>query len=140
MIKKRKEKFYYFIICFWLLLVIIKSIYNINFGVENRISDILLKFSIVNGIVSLWSLYDIVIKKETPNKILLKLSYYSFFIYLIHEPILLGSLKMLSIIFIKKNELLTSFFYFFKIILCIIIAKILQKYTPKLYSFIIGGR
>ena len=143
LIKKRKGKFYYFIICSWFLLLIIKSIYNINHGVENRISDVLLKISILYGIISVWSLYDIFMKK-IPNKILLKLSYYSFFIYLIHEPILLGSLKMLSIIFIKKNELLTSFFYFFNafitIILCIIISKILQKYTPKLYSFIIGGR
>lgn len=90
-------------------------------------------------------LYDICMKdRKTPNEFLLNISQYSFFIYLTHAPIILNSFKKTSIIFIKKSDSLLPFLYFFNvfitIILCIIIAKILQKYTPKLYNFVTGGR
>ena len=145
LIEKRKGNFYYLIIGFWVLLLIIKSIYNINYGVANKTSDILLKISIISGIISVWALYDIFIKeKEKPSIFFIRISQYSFFIYLIHEPILLSILKKISSIIIRKSELFTSFFYFFNtcitIALSIIIAKILQKYTPKLYNIMTGGR
>ncbi len=144
LLQKRKGNVYYLITLVWLLALTIKSIVNIKLGINNEISDILLKISIIMGGISIWSLYDISIKSETPSKILFTLSSYSFFIYLIHEPLLLSTFKKISNVIIRKNELFLPFFYFFNaiitIILCIIIAKGLQKYTPKLYSIITGGR
>ena len=142
-LEKRKGYIYFLTTFIWLTVLVIKSIVNIKVGINNEISDVLLKISIIIGVISVWSLYDIFIK-ETPNRFLLSISSYSFFIYLIHEPLLLSTLKKLSNTIIKKNELFLPFFYFFNpiitVILCIFIAKILQKYTPKLYSIITGGR
>ena len=140
----RKRRVNYFFTITWLLILIIKSVVDIKLGINNTFSCILLKISIIWGGVAVWTLYDICINKEGVNKCLLKNSTYSFFIYLIHEPLLLSTLKKLSSLIIKKNELFLLFFYFFNafltIVICIIIAKVLRKYTPKLYSIITGGR
>ena len=113
-------------------------------GINNEISDVLQKISIIIGGISVWALYDIYINKETPNSFLLSISSYSFFIYLIHEPLLLSTLKKLSNTIIRKSEFFLPFFYFLNpiitVVSCIIIAKILQRYVPKLYNFITGGR
>ena len=143
--KKRKGYIYYLTTFTWILILTIKSLLNIKFGFHNEIAYILLKFSIIIGVISVWALYDICMKKDvSPNRFLLNIAQYSFFIYLAHAPIILNTLKKISIFFIEKNQLLLPFFYFFNaiitIILCIIIAKGLQKYTPKLYSIITGGR
>lgn len=122
------------------MILTIKSLLNIKFGFHNEIAYILLKFSIIIGVISVWASYDICMKKDvSPNRFLLNIAQYSFFIYLAHAPIILNTL-----FFIEKNQLLLPFFYFFNviitIILCIIIAKILQRHTPKLYNVITGGR
>lgn len=143
LLQKRKEYFYYLTTLIWLsILTIISLPYIIS---DSILYDVLLKVSIIWGIISVWGLYDICMKdRKTPNEFLLNISQYSFFIYLTHAPIILNSFKKTSIIFIKKSDSLLPFLYFFNvfitIILCIIIAKILQKYTPKLYNFVTGGR
>jgi len=143
-LKKRKGYTYFFTTFIWLLILIIKSTVNMKLGINNEISDVLQKISIIIGGISVWALYDIYINKETPNSFLLSISSYSFFIYLIHEPLLLSTLKKLSNTIIRKSEFFLPFFYFLNpiitVVSCIIIAKILQRYTPKLYNFITGGR
>ena len=143
LLQKRKGYFYYLTTFIWLsILTIISLSYIIS---DSVLYDVLLKVSIIWGIISVWGLYDIGMKdRETPNEFLLNISQYSFFIYLTHAPIILNSLKKISIIFIKKNDSLLPFLYLFNdfltVALCILIARILQKYTPKLYNIITGGR
>lgn len=140
---KKNRGFY--IIFTWIFILLLKTFINVDKGIFIIYSDLLLKLSIILGIISIWCLYDIIMaNKEKPNHIFLSISQYSFFIYLFHDPIILNILKRIALFFIKKHSNYLIFFYFFDtlvaVILCISIAKILQRYTPTIYNIITGNR
>lgn len=96
---------------------------------------------IICGIIALWTLYDLIY--PALNKLILNSPIYSlsFFIYLVHEPLLTVIKKTLYSI---SGSQLTFIIYIIApiicIITCIILGNILKKGTPKLYYILTGGR
>lgn len=96
------------------------------------------------GVMAFWLLYDKIAKGRlfcTNHNLAIACSL-SFFIYLIHEPILLIFKKIPLLIF--NNEIaLTIYFLTVPIVfvtITIFIGNLLRKYIPKLFSIYVGGR
>lgn len=124
---------------FWIsLLVLIQSI--------NLLEDFLIKISICFGIISLWNIYDILMKLGKKSQVLLnELSSYSFAIYLFHAPYLIYSIRILLFKLLGvENEYIHIVIYFLSvpltILICIVIARILKNKTPKIYNILTGNR
>lgn len=98
------------------------------------------------GVVAVWRLYDGVVKKHGDNKcfaLLTTLSGYSFFIYLFHEPALNIIKKLgLSVLGLGEWQLIVLYLVnpFIMCVFAILVAKLLQKLMPKVYSVLVGGR
>lgn len=96
------------------------------------------------GVIAFWLLYDKIAKGQLycTNQKLAKACSLSFFIYLIHEPILLIFKKVPLLIF--NNEItLTIYFLTVPIVfvtITIFIGNLLRKYIPKFFSIYVGGR
>ncbi|MDA9774806.1 acyltransferase [Algibacter sp.] len=91
----------------------------------------------------IWFGYDYLSKKGYTFNVFLKWLPYTFFIYVFHEPYLNISKKiLLKISYEKEWGIWSSYFLspLFTLASAIIIAKILEKYTPKFYKIITGGR
>lgn len=96
------------------------------------------------GIVTIWWLYDWIVKgKNYKMAKLHQLLGYSFFIYLFHEPVF-NIIKKLDLKILGVHEWSLIILYLANpIIMCvlaILIAKLLQKFVPKTYSILVGGR
>ncbi|MBX7204975.1 MAG: acyltransferase [Bacteroidia bacterium] len=128
------------IFCFgWIALVLIKTM--VIGVVEINTLRLLHKISILTGMVTLWYGYD-----YFPAKICLpfyKSASYSFFIYLIHEPLLSISKKLLFH-FTGQAPWASILHYFtapfITVTICLAVAKLMAKHTPQLYKIISGGR
>ena len=86
-----------------------------------------------------------IISHETLNSLCIKLASYSFFLFCIHMPFLLGALQRLWIkVFPMKDGFFCLFEYFCVTFLTIIIGTsigfFLKKYLPKTFAFSTGGR
>lgn len=121
----------------WMSLLVISTFlffFNIPIHVYIR------KINIVIGILISWLLYD----SYMLNRIgILKGSSYTFFIYASHEPILTIVKKVLfKVLTISVGTSLVIFVIspIITIYLCIYIAKILKRKTPRFYKMITGGR
>jgi len=102
------------------------------------------KISIFFGMIAIWSIYDmLMIKRVHPNKTVLKFSFYSFFLYLFHEPILIITKKGFFY-FLGVGEIISVVIYFLAPIIVVFISIILSAFfkttTPKFYKLITGGR
>lgn len=94
------------------------------------------------GVISLWTLHDIVPGCKV-KQFLLIFSQYSFWLYLIHEPILTIMRKILLQIIPYSHW--ASLFIFLSsfaitVVVCISLAKVLKKGIPHFYKLICGGR
>jgi len=129
----------------WLSTVFINRIlvYNeikINLNFINSI----LKISIFFGIISIWFTYDKIVKDSDISKAkIFNFFSYSFFLFAFHEPF--GTLLEYGLYFILgKNQLSSLIIYVISpviiIMTSILIAKLLQKRTPKFYYLLTGGR
>ena len=95
------------------------------------------------GIPALWYSYDLVIKHiKNKSKNIRKIVGYTFFIYLIHEP-LLNIFKKLPLLVSRSEAMLIGcyilmplFFYLFALML----GSIIKRNFPKAYSIYTGGR
>lgn len=90
-------------------------------------------------------LSKVIISHEKLNSLTRRLASYSFFLFCIHMPFLLGALQKLWIkLFPMKNGFFCLFEYFCVTFLTIIIGTgiglILKKCLPKTFSFVTGGR
>jgi surface polysaccharide O-acyltransferase-like enzyme len=94
------------------------------------------------GIVTFWKVLDLLINDYSKSWIL-HFASYSFFIFAFHEPVLV-LLKKIGFKLFGNTNITALLFYFllpiFIIFISIILAKIIQKITPKFYLFITGGR
>jgi len=128
------------VLCFiWIVLVLIRTsaigVVDMN-GLRS-----LHKISILAGMLTLWYGYD-----YFPANIRLpfyKWATYSFFIYLIHEPILSVSKKLLFHFtgHIPWAAMLHYFAApFITVTICLVVAKLMVKHTPRVYKIISGGR
>ena len=99
-----------------------------------------------SGIFAIWGLYDIVftmIGHSRLTNLMLKMSAYSFFIYLFHEPVFNIIKKMgLKIFGISNSSLIILYFVnpLIMAVLAVSVAWALKKYLPKIYSILVGGR
>lgn len=143
LLKKLNKKIYLTIFCLWILIVTFKSILICQNSDQILLIKLLHKFSIIIGMLALWSMYDIIMSKKTPNKTILYVSQYSFFLYAFHEPLLMilqnGLLHMTG-----KNDFFSILIYIIApiiiIISGIIIASFMRKYLFKFYELITGTR
>lgn len=143
MLQKLNQKSYLVFLFVWILIVFYKTILISQNSDQQILITLLHKISIWIGMVAIWSLYDIKMLKEKPNKPILYLSQFSFFIYVFHEPILsvvkkglfyiIGSSEMASLAIYITGPIIT-------ITLSIITAALLKKYLLKFYEFITGAR
>lgn len=142
LVKKLDHKFYYIFIMLWALIVFFKTI--IDADCPDPTITLLHKVSVIFGLIGVWSVYDILlVKKESPNQTLLNLSYFSFFLYGFHEPILTIIKKALFYI-AGASEVMSVVIYFLAplmtIILSIVLGSLIKKVIPLFYGFITGGR
>lgn len=98
------------------------------------------------GIITIWELYDWIESKLLLKSKLSSLKFalgYSFFIYLFHEPAF-NIIKKLGLKVLGVHEWSLILLYLINpLIMCaiaIMVAKLLQRFTPKMYSILVGGR
>lgn len=96
---------------------------------------------ILSGIIALWTLYDLIYPKLNSRILNSHIYSFSFFIYLVHEPLLTVIKKLVYIIF---NSHYTLIIYIIAPILCsticIILGTTIKSITPKFYYILTGGR
>ena len=144
LMKKMSRNYYWVFTLIWLLIIFLKTALAHQNYDQTVFLLLLHKISIIIGIMALWSIYDIAMtNKTTPNKVIFNLSYYSFFIYVFHEPTLKFIKKGLFYI-IGSSEIISIIVYFLApimtIIVCVIVAIFIKRNTPKVYELITGGR
>lgn len=97
------------------------------------------------GIIYIWKGYDMIAGwlDRVTSKQSSQILNYTFFIYLFHEPIL-NVFKKLPLVIFGVDEFTLLFFYLINPIImitfAILIAKMLQRIYPSLYSLLVGGR
>lgn len=98
----------------------------------------------VLGIVSVWFLYDVLAMGRClcDNGIVKQFTSYTFFIYLIHIPLLLIFKKVPLLL--CRNEVMLLFCYIFVplffVAFSVVYGSLLKKYFSKLYYLYTGGR
>lgn len=126
-----------------LAVFILLVLFRLNYGYAWKYLNIL---EIAAGITALWCLYDIVVPKDFKlrNAPALALAcQFTFFLYLYHEPLFHGILKVVPMILGQNWLGYTLSFLLSPLIFLPIgigIGYFLRKYLPQLYSLITGGR
>lgn len=135
---------YLLFLIIWITLIFAKTIlFYINFENEWLIR-ILLKSSILIGIISIWLFYDHIFKNSDISKTkYYPFFQYTFFLYAFHEPVLTIFKKAFYYIF-SKSELSSLIVYIsapmITIFVSILIGYYLKRFMPKYYCLITGGR
>lgn len=119
----------------WLLLVLYPANMSLSFGAIRLIP--------VFGIPALWILFDYLSLEKFMNKrIVQEMCAYTFFIYLVHEP-LLNIFKKLPLLISHSELTLIISYLIMPIVFVLIFCRVgylLKKSFPKLYSIYTGGR
>lgn len=122
---------------------VMTDIVSCQWVVENSYWQQIVNFS---GIFAIWGLYNIAFTKIEHSRVtdlMLKVSKYSFFIYLFHEPVF-NIIKKLGLKFsgISNFSLIVLYFVnpLLMAVLAVSVAWMLKKYLPKIYSTLVGGR
>lgn len=99
--------------------------------------------NIILGIYAIWRLYDSLYPHLSHRIDSTNLYHYTFFLFLMHEP-MLNHIKQSLLYLGKCTPLCVTFTYTFAplltIILCICIGKLFNKHFPSFYRLITGGR
>lgn len=126
----------------WIVLLLLKTI-NGFFAYSETADLLLLKMSILIGVVAFWKLLDTKIASKVINNSVNQFVGYSFFIYLCHEP-LLTIVKKAMFAPLAKTPVTYLLVYFSApltvILICIVIAAILKSKLSVIYSIITGNR
>ena len=104
--------------------------------------DILYRICIPAGMV-FWYVWSTNIKNERCKKLLLFISGYSFGIYLFHEMNLSILRKLLAKLLPQTPALALIMYFvipFVIIVFCVVLCCVLERFTPRLYTIITGGR
>lgn len=126
----------------WILIITLKTtVLYLDYGNE-LVVNLLEKIGILIGCVALWKLYDRLAKHKCLEN-MEKYSFlgYSFFLYLIHEPIL-SMFKKIFFFILGQNQSLLVYFLapVITIFLGLAIGLALKRSMPKLYFILTGGR
>ena len=129
---------------YWLVLYV--ALYIVKLSFEDLLSEFGQPTLRLVGVLGLWSVYDKLVGKSfelSKHKILSYFVAFNFFIYLYHEPSI-NFFRKIIVIVIGKNELGYLMSYLLSpllfTLLAVILGTILKKYTPRLYSIMVGGR
>lgn len=102
--------------------------------------------SVLAAIITVWRLYDWIASNQSLTSKLTPLNSllgYSFFIYLFHEPVF-NIIKKIGLMVLGVHEWSLILLYLVNpLIMCMVaiaFAKLLQRYTPKVYAVLVGGR
>ena len=118
-----------------LVTVSVAYIYDIEYYAKIKVLWIILCIPLLYYLCSIGKVYE--------SSILLRLSEYSFFIYLFHEPIM-GYIQKIWFKFIDlpSNSQIVLFWMFPILILLVsvFVYKILSRYCPSILNVLIGGR
>lgn len=128
----------------WMMFLLLKIVAE-KYGYIPSIGiQILHKISILFGIISFWSLYDLLFKANPSGIQKYKpLFAFTFFIYAFHEPILTIIKKGLFYILGKQeNKLILVYVLspFLTIVICLIVGYCLKKLLPNVFKLITGNR
>ena len=126
----------------WMLILAIKTMATFEES-WYWLNIVLLKVSILIGVVAFWWSYDYFQKQIVNNRIVLFTIEFSFFIYLTHEPFLTIIKKVLFAVVARTSE--TNLIVFFvapviTIVLSIFVGSILKSKLKSIYYFSTGGR
>lgn len=119
--------------------------YSIAIGFEIVFNNYLVATFNLLGLYFLWALYDLLAKGECMSKkgIWKYICGYSFFIYCFHEPTL-NIIKKIALAVFGVNEASLIIFYFLNpwvmVTVAVLVAKLLQSISPKVYCILTGGR
>lgn len=137
-----RSKKVYLLLLVWVLILTLKTVLPL-FSDNNLLECILLKASILIGIVAFWLFLDRFANRLATNKVFLFGMTFSFFIYLFHEPLLTIVKKALfkavsfssftSLIIYLVAPLIT-------ILVCVFVGVIFKALAKSLYLFSTGGR
>lgn len=109
----------------------------------NRLAQILYPIYVTGAVVSSISISAALLKKQIVG-VNQKLAKATFFIFLSHIFILNNVSLILNKVFIQANYVLRIVVYivspFLTIIICVALFELLNKFTPKLLSFLVGSR
>ncbi len=130
----------------WLILYCLVALNN-AFPIVNSpgvIGDYYAQFAALISIIAIWKSYDWVYSAcPRTLEMFLKYTPYTFFIYLFHEPAF-NIIKKLGLKVLGVNDLTLTFLYLINpIIMCVVaicVAKLAQRYIPRVYSVLVGGR
>lgn len=136
--KTKKVKLY---VVLWLLLIILKTAVGF-YDYSEIIETLLLKSSILIGVIALWGLYDTAYKVEIYNRIFM-FSGYSFFLYAFHEPLMTIVKKAFFAGLPKVPASYTLVYLVVPIVVIIIsiaIGIFLKRILPAVYNVLTGNR
>lgn len=125
----------------WLVLLVLKT--AVGFYDYSKITEILLlKASILIGILALWGLYDSIYREKTYSKLFM-FANYSFFLYAFHEPFM-TIVKKAIFAFLPKIPSSYLLVYIIVplivIIITIIIGTLLKRILLPIYNILTGSR
>lgn len=112
--------------------------------IGNKIVEVYLYIIIsISGMIVIWRGYDFIMRKGNFSILSADIIFYTFFIYLFHEPTF-NIIKKLSLKVFGVSSLSLIFLYFINIIIIVLISyligKGLKQYWPKVYGVLTGGR
>ena len=137
------KKYTYLLFSFWILLVIINSIFLFQgISIFDFWMSVLNKITLLVGVVAIWTIYD-KLRGKINITALDPLFSFSFFLYAFHEPVLTMAKK--GLFFILGNSQHVSFCVyilapFLTIVLSLYVGFLAKKYIPKIYDIATGGR
>lgn len=124
-----------------LILTISYSILSVMVGI-GCLPQYYTRFLPVVGIPALWMAYDCLGDRFLSNKMVADFSKYTFFIYLVHEP-LLNIFKKLPLLMSRSEGMLLGCYLVIPVVFCIsaaFLGKCLKRWFPRAYSIYTGGR
>lgn len=107
-----------------------------------RLPQYCTRFVPVVGIPALWMAYDCLGERFLSNRMVAGLTKYTFFIYLVHEP-LLNIFKKLPLLLSRSEGMLLGCYLVIPVIFYIsaaFLGKCLKRWFPRAYSIYTGGR
>lgn len=102
-------------------------------------------FFMLCGVIAIWGGHDLLVKDCDSKTInfMIKLGGYSFFVYCFHEPVF-NIIKKVGLNILGINDITIIVLYLINPIIMyafsVLIAKLIQYVTPRLYKIVTGGR
>lgn len=144
LLKNRNFQYSKLLFSFWILLVLIRTFMLFSEVDKETFLWLFFRLNVLVGTISFWFIYDTFMpNKGKLQKQLLSLSYFSFFLFAFHEPILTIFKKGLFYL-LGTTELSALAIYFLAplltIVLSIMAGRLMKKYFQSLYFLVTGGR